>query len=495
MSFYSLSSYSQLRINRSAIGGTPTPPPFSNVNSFSFDGIDDYFTGVGTYSELDGQNKGTFSMWIKPTLSANALALYVPSSPSSIAYTIVAYNTGYLRFLMQNSGLYVTTNTGALTANVWQHIMICIDLSLAFSNRGAIFVNGADVTSGNNLNRTTFTTSSGELQLSGRDEASPLYYEGQMDEVAIWSGTDQRANVSEIYGGGQAVDLNNLATAPQPTTWLRMGDLASWNGATWTMTDVNGGYTNRSINMVEANRTTDVPSASSFTNTKSIQLDGVDDYVDCGNDSSLNLTSQITWSAWVKFNALNNAVNYGIVSNFDPNEGYNYTFIYYPSTTSSSRKLRLRINSSSGSLSGYYDTSVDLSDNQWHHVAFSFDGTTNANGIKVYVDGVNVNSFTSSNAGIFSSSGSTLIGAYQTASWFANANIDEVSVFNSALSQSDVTAIYGGGNPSSLSSYSSLVSWWRCGDGDVSPILTDNGSGGNNGTMTNFSTFSTDVPT
>jgi len=233
---------------------------------------------------------------------------------------------------------------------------------------------------------------------------------------------------------------------------------------------------------------------SSFTNTKSILLDGVDDYVDCGNDSSLNLTSEITWSAWVKFNALNNAVNYGIVSNFDPNEGYKYTFVYHPSTSSGSRKLRLRINSSSGSLSGYYDTSVDLSDSQWHHVAFSFDGTTNANGIKVYVDGVNVNSFTASNAGIFSSSGSTLIGAYQTASWFANANIDEVAVWDSELSASDVTSIYNGGIPNDISSLSPL-SWWRCGDGDTAPTLIDNGSGGNNGTMTNFSTFSTDVPT
>jgi hypothetical protein len=31
--------------------------------------------------------------------------------------------------------------------------------------------------------------------------------------------------------------------------------------------------------------------------------------------------------------------------------------------------------------------------------------------------------------------------------------------------------------------------------GDTSPTLTDNGSGGNNGTMVNFTTFSTDVPT
>ena len=41
----------------------------------------------------------------------------------------------------------------------------------------------------------------------------------------------------------------------------------------------------------------------------------------------------------------------------------------------------------------------------------------------------------------------------------------------------------------------SPLSWWRMGDGDTSPTLTDNGSGGNDGTMTNFSTFSTDVPT
>ena len=39
------------------------------------------------------------------------------------------------------------------------------------------------------------------------------------------------------------------------------------------------------------------------------------------------------------------------------------------------------------------------------------------------------------------------------------------------------------------------VNWYRMGDGDTAPTLTDNGSGGNNGTMSNFSTFSTDVPT
>ena len=72
-------------------------------------------------------------------------------------------------------------------------------------------------------------------------------------------------------------------------------------------------------------------------------------------------------------------------------------------------------------------------------------------------------------------------------------NIDEVAVWNSDQS-SNISSIYNGGIPTDLSSLSPL-SWWRCGDGDTAPTLTDNGSGGNNGTMENFSTFSTDVPT
>jgi hypothetical protein len=78
---------------------------------------------------------------------------------------------------------------------------------------------------------------------------------------------------------------------------------------------------------------------------------------------------------------------------------------------------------------------------------------------------------------------------------FANGLIDEVAIFNTELSASDVTTIYNSAIPNDISSISGLVSWWRCGDGDTAPTITDNGSGGNDGTMTNFSTFSTDVPT
>ena len=88
------------------------------------------------------------------------------------------------------------------------------------------------------------------------------------------------------------------------------------------------------------------------------------------------------------------------------------------------------------------------------------------------------------------------MGSYQGSSNFSIGGIDEAAIFNSELSQSDITAIYGSGTPIDLSSYSSLVSWWRMGDGDTFPTLTDN-KGTNNGTMTNMTSGNivTDVPT
>jgi len=74
--------------------------------------------------------------------------------------------------------------------------------------------------------------------------------------------------------------------------------------------------------------------------------------------------------------------------------------------------------------------------------------------------------------------------------------IDEVSVYNTALSASDATAIYNGGVPTDLTSYAPL-GWFRMGDGSTFPTINDVGSGGSNGTMNNMSAsnFVTDVPT
>ena len=88
-----------------------------------------------------------------------------------------------------------------------------------------------------------------------------------------------------------------------------------------------------------------------------------------------------------------------------------------------------------------------------------------------------------------------------------NGLIDEVALWDSALSASDVTAIYNSGVPADLSSLSP-VNWWRFGDGtgdtdsgggapangDTIGTVVDQGSGGNNATGTNGPLYSNSVP-
>ena len=229
-----------------------------------------------------------------------------------------------------------------------------------------------------------------------------------------------------------------------------------------------------------------------FSNTKSIALDGVDDFVQVADNSNLSFgngstDSPFSISAWIK---IGQTTTQGIVSKYGTN---NVKREYLFQITASKIKLTLI---ASGGATNFATGNTALSLNTWHHVAFTYDGSggsTAYNGIKLYVNGVAETPTTGGTAYTAMTNTVTDVEIGRYGSRELNGAMDEVAIFSSELSQSDITAIYGSGVPTSLASLSPL-SWWRCGDGDTSPTLTDNGSGGNNGTMTNFSTFSTDVP-
>ena len=239
-------------------------------------------------------------------------------------------------------------------------------------------------------------------------------------------------------------------------------------------------------------------SGGGFTNTKSILLDGIDDYVNVADNSNLSFGDGVTdspfsISAWVK---MTDATRFRIVFKADNTTGNNeygffcdasdrINFVLYDSALSVTRGR-------------YYNVGLTSYQGQWINLIATYDGQggSNAqNGIKIYLNGTQVDNIDVS-SGVYTAMHNGIapfeIGKFLTNR--SNGLIDEVAVFNSELSASDVTNIYNSGVPNDISSLSP-VSWWRCGDGDTSPTLTDNGSGGNDGTMTNFTTFSTDVPT
>ena len=96
----------------------------------------------------------------------------------------------------------------------------------------------------------------------------------------------------------------------------------------------------------------------------------------------------------------------------------------------------------------YTFTTADLRDNQWHHVAMTYNGTI----IEAFLDGSSVGSFTPST--VLNTGTSFFKIGVQWSYWVGQ--IDSVCIFDYVLSPSQVTTLYGSsstgiGNPMSLS--------------------------------------------
>lgn len=233
-------------------------------------------------------------------------------------------------------------------------------------------------------------------------------------------------------------------------------------------------------------------SVPAFSNAYSVDLDGSNDYVDCGGNADFSFTdgagndSAFSISAWVNIDSSTTARVAG--------KG-NMEWLF---GTDSSGQFNLILWSNDGTSAYLQKYASILSTGSWHNIVATYDGSNTAAGIKLYKAGSLISSTdgsTGSYAGMASQQGSLRLGQWEFNSSVMNGLIDEVSVFSSELSASDVTAIYNSGVPANISSLSPL-GWWRMGDnnGGTGTTITDQGSGSNDGTLTNGPTFSSDVP-
>jgi len=241
-----------------------------------------------------------------------------------------------------------------------------------------------------------------------------------------------------------------------------------------------------------------------FSNTYSLSLDGTDDYVNLGNSSDL-APSSITISAWIKVTGSVDTFNY-IVSRAGSTYG-SYHLRY-----TNANQFNMFLGFAGNAFKADITSSSTYTLTDWHHVAFTYD-QTNA---KLYVDGVEEYSgaetraidYTASPYGSNTHIGSTPM-PYPSPS---EGLIDEVALFNSALSASDVASLRdtSGSNPvpADISSLNP-VGWWRMGDtgsdygtSTITNAATGSNSGGSaiNGAIENGAsgnttpTFSTNVP-
>ena len=109
-----------------------------------------------------------------------------------------------------------------------------------------------------------------------------------------------------------------------------------------------------------------------------------------------------------------------------------------------------------------------VADNHWHLVCFVKDGTSGT----YYVDGIRNGTVTAASDVVYGSHDWVIGKDYRDNSSYFNGFLDDVRVYNRALSSSEVADLYG------------LIGYWKFDDGSGSTAI-DSSSNGNNGTLFN----------
>jgi hypothetical protein len=154
----------------------------------------------------------------------------------------------------------------------------------------------------------------------------------------------------------------------------------------------------------------------------------------------------------------------------------------------SSTDLEARFRNSAGVE--YTITYTGLTLNQWSHFFLVYDGST----LKLYKNGAEVSSIAASGTVPAAPTGYLSIGRiiFQTFNWFHKGYIDEVSIWNKALTPTDISAIMANsGEIANPGSESNLKAYYKFNQGipygnNAGLTTLNDALGVNNGTLANF---------
>jgi hypothetical protein len=272
-------------------------------------------------------------------------------------------------------------------------------------------------------------------------------FDGLLDDVRIY---DRALAAGEVAGLADAV-LNN----PLVGHWS-FDD----NSANTTVIDRSG---NGNDGIARQN-TVDMSSTGVIADA--LNFDGINDYVDCGNDPSLDLTENLSIGLW--FYARNWDTPYpSFISARDSyssldwqlfyNSGFNRIEFYY---------------GNAGAYKLFYGLNVNPSLETWHHLFVARQGDT----WSLYLDGVLQG--TNIQSGAMPTGDNIRIGimgqGLEAISLF-DGLLDDVRIYGQALTAGEVAEL------ADVSFNSDFIGHWRMDDNEPNAVVIDSSGNGNDG--------------
>ena len=409
-----------------------------NGGGMEFDGVDDY-VDCGSGSSLDNLSNVTIEAWVYGKSDTNYERFYDKDD-------------GIVVYLLLNKLVvmaeYTTTNlersTYEFDLNKWQHVVVTWNGSSTASSL-KIYINGTEVssydTSGNGVGDKK-DDSANNLYISGR--GANYNWNGSIDSVRIYNRALSADEVRYHYNRG--------------------GPVGSWNFDEGSGLTAFDGTSNNNDGTLKSS---------------GLEFDGVNDYVDCGSDDSLDITDDITVSAWVKYSVVATS---RIVSRHDGSPNYGWTFGV------NTNRLLFGF-STTGTVWNEWLGDTILTAGNWYHVAAVRDYSSG--NIDIYLNGTKDRTTVNFAGQIHVAPSNPLIGNETANGFKVNGSIDDVRIYNTALSAEEIARQYNGDFSQDPTANLVLLQHFEegmaCDANNEAGCLTDDSpSGTNDGTLKNF---------
>ena len=192
-------------------------------------------------------------------------------------------------------------------------------------------------------------------------------------------------------------------------------------------------------------------------NVYSMEFDGVDDNINCGDFSAYD-NGDLSCSLWI-YKTTSISIDALIDNHLTSTSIKGFSI-----QVDDLERLFFKRNTATQRLgSGWRNVGISL--NNWHHILVTYNESANES--KIYVDG-SLKETTAGGSGTNSASYDLKIGSASSDAAFFTGNIDEVAVFDYTLDSDQVQEIYDATSTGKTADLDTLstppVAWYRMGD-------------------------------
>jgi hypothetical protein len=408
-----------------------------------FDGVDDKVT-ISDNAAIDlGAGDFTISLWANIPDWTDQNLIYKRQTANDRWY--VACSGGdALTFYSKAGGVQQITysgTAGALTShqNKWVHLVIVADRSDSIKG----YINAAldDSDSGD----TTDIDNSGDMVFGVDGSTGSTFTTGMLNEISLFKGVAfSLAEVQEIFNDGVALDATTHSQSSNLTGYWRNDGASTWTDRSTNSNDGTVSDTSPDTILLPEGTTSGKDILGfplTHTNNGWLNLDG-SEYVYCADNSVLDIEEAISIEAWIKRDRTD--VNDGII-NKRGNSSTANSFCFY---VDSSDTLRFEYGSTGTNNYNIFTAANAITDTNWHHVVVVLNVSATTRAV-LYLDKADTALVTdeSTTNNIAVTTSNVLIGVLNESSLagYFKGSLDEVRIYNRALSEPEVTKNYNHG--------------------------------------------------